>query len=458
MRAVGIFPAGGLRETADGLRNELIGRTVRDAAGRSPFYRRHFADLDLSIIHRIEDLAVLPRLAKSDVRAAGYSILCGGQIPSHVQNTSGSTGSPLLLFRSQEEMTFIRAFFSHVHGEEAGDRLRPVVLALTIPHHGTPTPIPGHAFVLQTALTDDELLDQSITLLESSFDLHGVENRVSAIVGSFSQILVLTNYLLENGRMDLAESIRHIELTGDYLTPRWRKILASVWRCSIVDRYSLAEIFGGATHCPLCGSYHFDPHVIPELVVPGKQEPVEAGVIGELLLTSLSPFVQYQPFIRYVSGDLFVRRAIGCRHESWEFRGRTTHALFDPRDPSRLLIDGRAVIDAIDVLPTVSRPSRYRDLTALSYSRSSGRPVYAGSVEVVGTRVRARLRIELAHTPALFPDATREIVDAVGEAVLSQAPVMRNAVAAGDIHFEVECVPPGVIQPLEKRSQVWEIS
>jgi hypothetical protein len=131
--------------------------------------------------------------------------------------------------------------------------------------------------------------------------------------------------------------------------------------------------------------------------------------------------------------------------------------LFDPREVGRLMIDGRAVIDAVDAVATVARPARYRDLSTVRYGAAAGQPVFAGEARVEQGVLHARLSIELAHTPQLFPQASQAVRDDVRTAILAEAPAMAADVAAARATFDVDCRPPGSTALLKKLSRVWEI-
>jgi phenylacetate-coenzyme A ligase PaaK-like adenylate-forming protein len=99
---------------ADCLRDELIPRTIREAAEGSPFYRQLYQDYDWRMVQRVADLALLPSVTKESVRQQGKQMLVEGKTCSHVQNTSGSTGPPVVIYRSVEEAQFIWDFFSRI--------------------------------------------------------------------------------------------------------------------------------------------------------------------------------------------------------------------------------------------------------------------------------------------------------------------------------------------------------
>ena len=79
--------------------------------------------------------------------------------------------------------------------------------------------------------------------------------------------------------------------------------------------YSLTEFNGVALECPMVSHrYHFDASIFAEVLDPITHAPVSIGEEGLLALTSLHPFQQAQPFIRYAPGDVvrLVRPTCRC--------------------------------------------------------------------------------------------------------------------------------------------------
>src|SRR5262249_52436588 len=90
---------------------------------------------------------------------------------------------------------------------------------------------------------------------------------------------------------------------ASYLTPQWRASHERTWKCAVIDRFGLSEIFGGATQNLACGWWHFDPVVIPEVIGHRSGTVIKEGR-GLLILTGLFPFQEAQPMVRYSTGDL----------------------------------------------------------------------------------------------------------------------------------------------------------
>jgi len=390
---------------------------------------------------------------REDVRVAGEMMLCRGLHISHLQNTSGTSGEPLLLYRSIEETQFIREFFSEVHGGHTADEL-PLILNLKVPHHGTGTPIPTRVCVLESGVADEELLDHTLLVLRKTFRVPGLASRVSAISGSYSQALALTNHCIERRFETAAFAIRYIYLTGQYLTLRWKQLLEQYWNAKVVDRYSLSEMFGGGTKCGICEGFHFDPLIIPELVSTADHTPIHEGV-GVLLLTTLYPFVQMQPLIRYWTGDVFERTVGQCPSPSFYFKGRESQCLFDPFSVSQVLISATDLLDSIDPHPEVRRPPQFLDMPSL-YREAAGRPIFMPSYSINGTLLRCRIEIEFTFTPSLYPMRVEEILAAIRNSILAKSTAFTKAVMSGRAVLDLIAVGPGSLPLVVKKSQLWK--
>lgn len=443
----------------DCLRDALIQETISRAIAGSSFYRSLYARSNLrsDAVVSTSDLARLPIVTKAELRAAGRSALAHADttVVSHVQNTSGSTGQRFFLFRSLAEVQFISDFFGDL-AKSAPPLSGPVPLLLQLqyPYHGTSTPVPGRAFVLTTAVHDPMLLDHAVEHLEREWTLPGVEPRVSLISGGASGVFELTNHVTRAGidcRRDFA--VRHIALEGDHITPRWRQVLESTWGATIHARYSMSEIFGGATHCAACGGYHFDPHVVPEIVDRETKERLPSGT-GVLVLTSLFPFVQLQPMIRYWTGDLFRLDPDRCWSPSYDFLGRLDHSLFWPAGATVPLLAGVHVIEAVDDIPEASR--------GLSGHRDKGELAFAGSIPHCRGIVREdgrpaiTIEVECAANLDLFPARRAELASSVRARLAGHSPLLASMLAERRIDLEIRFVTGSGRGRLGKSAVFWE--
>jgi hypothetical protein len=439
------------------LANELIAETVQQAMS-SPFYADLYrrSGVDPASVARLTDLPSLPIVEKEELRTAGSLALCDtGLTMSHLQHTSGTTGEPFLVHRSAEEAQFIQDFFTRLNQPRARNGTRaPLMLQVQFPDHGTSTPIPAHIFVVPFSVTSEPLVQNAILMLGKEFALPGVEPRASILSGSHTGLMVLTNYVVER-EIDAGRefAIKLVHSEGRYLTARWRAVLQDVWGATISNKYSLAEVFGGASECLRCGGFHFDPFVVPEVVDLATREPIDEGT-GALLLTSLYPFVQLQPMIRYWTGDLFDVRDAGCYAPTLRYRGRLNHALLDPNRADRPLLAGVDLIESLDQHPEVNRTIRFRDLVSVQYQQAGGEIKAHGIVTRARGTSEIRLIVELAFEPRLYRERTARLRERINQELM-RSPALAGAVASGEATFDVEFARPGSLGSIDRFGDFW---
>lgn len=443
----------------DGLRNELIPGTVATAFAGSPFYRALYENHNINVaaIQNVNDLQALPVVTKDQLRTAGRAALCWpDRTPvSHIQNTTGTTGEQFFLYRSVAETKFIFDFYAELAAAEPHPHPAPVMLQLQLPHHGTSTSVPAPVFAIPFSVNDDHLIEYAVVLLRKEFDIPGVDRRVSILSGSQTGILTLTNYLLEHDvdcKREFGIKLIHVE--GRYLTSRWRRVLREAWGAAISDKYSLAEVFGGAGWCGECEGFHFDPHVVPELIDFAGEKTLGAGV-GVLLLTSLYPFVQLQPMIRYATGDIFALDPDRCSEPRFEFLGRRSHALFNPKNPSELWLTGIDIIEALDPIPEINRTARFRDLTSVQYSKATGRLRVRGYRQEMNGICNLTLKVEVSVPISLYPERRQTLEKEIAADLLARSTTLSQLVSKGEVTLGVDLVKSGTLGTLERITQLW---
>lgn len=441
-----------LRGDADCLRNLLLPATVRRAWKGSRYYRGLYdrGSIDPQSILTVEDLPCLPVVTKADIRNSGRDARCFPDKTrvSHVQHTSGTTGKPLFFYRSVEEVRFIREFFSQLCSE-TGQCISELPLTLVLSGmdwHGTPTPIPGNAFPIHCSLLSESYFSVAVDLLSKQFDIPGVTPRVQTLMGS-NELLTFTSWCLERGiRCKEEFAVQAIQLTGIYVTSRWRKLLSDVWGAAVLDRYTMAEHFGGATRISEQDGFRFDPHIVYELVDFAGHGPVREGP-GVMLLTSLYPFVQLQPLIRYWTGDIFALHPAskeGC--PAFEFLGRESQALFHPDDPGQLMLSGVDVIEALDGYHEVARTSNFREHSDLSFNGADGYPIFGGLYQRSNGKLIFRLQVGVATSPYVFPHRERDLRESMRADVLSRSERFASLVEDREAELIVEYVPAGQLE------------
>lgn len=431
-------------------RDRLLRETIAWCVHASPFYRRRFGAAADGFAG-LDDLTKLPVLFRDDILAHHRELRCGDELPAYIQYTTGSTGKFLPLVRGAAEARFIGEFFTHqVQSLLASGAVRPLTLALTSAYHGSPTPVPGWPYVVAAGVYDRTQALQAKELLVMEHDLPGVEPRVTTLIGADVLVEALTAFLRAEGMDPRSLAVRQIIVTGGYLTPRRKQLLGEFWGARVQDRYSLSELFGGASECGVGGPWVFDTHVVAEVVHPRTLEPVTRGV-GVLLLTGLYPFVQMMPMVRYHTGDLVevAGRLPGSGDLLVRLMGRERRSVLDVSGSEvvPLLLAG-PLYEVIDDLAEVAVTRRFPDLGDSPELELAGKLHYEVSWNldpVPGARIE--LRLGLRYPPELHPAKTTALITELRGALYARFPALRNRVASGELELVLAAAPAAQVAP-----------
>lgn len=345
------------RDLSAALRERLIDLTVRTAARQSPYYSARFKELetgDQGPTIGSEALRGLPILERQDAVAAGSSIRSQVAKYGFSTYTSGTTGEPLIVDRSAQEQAYLRCYFGGtLKTKPDGHR---VVLGLVGFFHGKQLQIPTHSMTVPVVLSGESGCRQALALLRRDFVVDGSPRRITAISGSVVDAQLLSAFLETEDLAEATEPVTTIKLTSHILTSSTARRLEEFWGCRVVDRYSLSEIFFGATQCTECGFHHFDSYGVAEIVKRDGTPVLDEGR-GRLVLTSFYPFSQMTPFVRYAPGDVAEMCATGCRRgESFRLLGRESRSAFIGDGTYETLIGESEVLEALDPRPEIRRP------------------------------------------------------------------------------------------------------
>lgn len=110
---------------------------------------------------------------------------------------------------------------------------------------------------------------------------------------------LLCNYIIEHN-IDIPDSVRYIEFSGELLTDRVRRLTKDVFRCSIANQYGTNEVETIAYECPHGAMHIMNSNVYVEIVDDIGRNVSGTGE-GNIVVTSKTNKVM--PFIRYKIGD-----------------------------------------------------------------------------------------------------------------------------------------------------------
>ena len=112
-------------DTLRALQEEKLFTLIHRAHQHSPFYQRLYQHVDMRKIKSLDDIRRLPVLTKREVRAHWEEIFIGSRWNKTVAHTSGTTGSPMRLYRDYQSIVEENAYlWAHrmANGHEIGMR------------------------------------------------------------------------------------------------------------------------------------------------------------------------------------------------------------------------------------------------------------------------------------------------------------------------------------------------
>lgn len=434
-------------------RNRLLAKTIHHAFNTVPLYRKLYGNISQIDKFSLDDLDRLPIIDKKIIQTSGEDALSYTVQTRYFQYTSGTTDFPFIIHRSYEESDFINRFFAKLLEEDMSE-LHSLVLSLSDFIHGTPTSIPGKDFVIPICILDGSTAKFAVQLLLKQYNLSGFSKNVNVISGPLAQVVLFTQYLVENGYEPKKYNIKQICIFGHYLSDHYFRFLKEHWNCVIVNRYSLTEAFGGATEIDKT-SFVFDVHIIPQ-VVNEHGVGLDEGE-GRLILTSLFPFVQRQPMIRYDTGDIFTLKKDASGNAKFSFRGRSRRCT----DITKVLHSDKKIkgnfdgnihhkpdecikkyilceADILDVLDGVSiiRRTSHAGEIPIKNRQVFGLPFF--SLDFNKESNRSQILLNVQCESELPPLLLREASEHIRESMLNKSKTLADEVNTGNINFRVE--------------------
>lgn len=308
--------------------DELWRRQWDYVRAHSEFYRHKLGDA----VHRdvcLDTLQELPFTDKDELRQSqerqypfGDYVACPHESISRLQVTSGTTGRPMVLTNTQNDLAWIariggRAFYSA--GLRPGDR---VVHCLN--------------YCMWTGGLTDHLNLEAAGACVIPFGVGNAEKlldtiqdlRITAISCTPSYPALLETILKERGQLprDLGLRLALFGGEGGLDTPGFRNRLEDTWGFAARNaNYGMSEvmsILASQSEISTDLYFHASDAIFAELIdEQGARLPMVEGNTGELVCTHLRK--ECQPLIRYRTRDLITitgTDTAACGRTSWRFR------------------------------------------------------------------------------------------------------------------------------------------
>lgn len=393
-------------------------RMLSHAWERVPHYRRSWSEagVDGRVLQamRMEDLPMLPAVAKSDLRRAPESFLARGELRWRValrESTSGSTGEPVTVTSTAAlQRAYLAAREARSFRWAGASLLLPKATIggrAVVPRADSPGPYHRQNEAEQQCyLSAFHISPGNAPAYVEALRRH----RPRVLTGYASSYFSLARMMLAQG-LALGYPPDCLVLCADKLTPEMKGVIYEAFRARPFEEYGSVENAALATECEF-GSLHVHPDFGIVEIVDGDGLPVPPGEDGRILCTSLLNRVQ--PLIRYDIGDVgrWSQHPCPCGREQLpvleEIVGRVEDIVTGP--------DGREVVRlcSLQGVPKVvaSQVVQYR-ADAITVRVIAGEGFGAAEEklirEILGTRRLGKVRIDIEKVSDLERTAAGKV-------------------------------------------------
>ncbi|PIG92854.1 CoF synthetase [Gloeocapsopsis sp. IPPAS B-1203] len=429
------------------LQTALLWRTVEHAQRHTIYYKREvYAAWQESSQTKRTSLDGLPTIDRATITSHFPEFIANDVHLRSVCHTSGTTGQPLEIYKSFEEVNFIGRFFTELFQPAFTVPSRPLTLSFPTPHHGVPVPMPSPGISFVSGVTDDTLIRDALRVLSTEYHVVNHDRRISILSGMAFQVLFFTSFLLEQQIDPKSFQLRLINVAGGFVPLHWRRFLGDAWGCIVNDRFSLTETVGGASRCHTCQWFKPDPHVFFEVIEVDSEEPVDEG-IGRLVVTNLYPFAQMMPLIRYVTGDIVRCRTCHCTPSPvFQFLGRARNSISSGSGKNRRwFIFSAELHEVLAGIPDLNVYEWFSNVREVKDRTVGSLPIVAlKSSENSNGQLEILLSVELKYAPHCYPERLREIEKLIVEYLKNvEGSEFGAAYDSGEMTFTVQFLPPG---------------
>ena len=293
-----------LREYRSGIPESTTGAALsailRHAISNVPFYSQ-FGSLPVAEAP-LEALRALPLIDKSIVREREED-LCSTDLSRrkwHMDRSGGSTGEPVKIIQDAEYVERVDAverLASHLVGRDVG---QPQVMLWG----SVRDIVKGGGDMQQSlrrALTNSTVVN-AFRMTEATMrdTLSLIDRRPPRLIVAYAQAVYELARFAERNSIPVRRQ-KAIVTCADTLRPFMREAIERVFGCPVFDRYGTREVGVIACEIPGYQGLWIAPWTCHVEIIDSSGAPVEDGVEGEIVITSLANFAM--PLIRYRVGD-----------------------------------------------------------------------------------------------------------------------------------------------------------
>jgi len=315
------------QEQLDELQNKKLRKIIQHCYKNVPYYRKLFDNLGLKPkdIQTKEDLQKLPYLDKYLVKDNFDKLIAKNKskLLCNIGQTSGTTGTPLKIYRDYHSINFENAAVYRHYSNAADTKSRKVTLRgqVVVPVNVQKPPF------WQYNSADNELIMSSYHLSDKTAKIfiEKIKEFNPQIICAYPSSVHLLAKHFDNSNQKF--KLNAVFTSSEKLKKHQRELIEKVFECKVYDWYGQAERVVAIGQCAK-GTYH----IIEDYSIV---ETLEADSGLELVGTNLDNYIM--PLLRYKTGDNVKLSTLKCScgthfREVSAIEGRETNYYFLTND------------------------------------------------------------------------------------------------------------------------------
>ncbi len=378
-------------------------RTARRLAAQSPFYARRFADAGVDPAKLdLAGLAKFPVTVKADLLGAPEDFQCADVTRHLATRTTGTTGRPVEIWLSRYEMA-----------------LWPAMGALASVLRDTLRPTDTYQVNISSRQTAAVNLDVAIcSLVGAGCRLLGLVPPDEALdnlgKGGITLLSTAPSYLgelvvaaRERGLGPADFTLRRIDVGGEVLSPSLAAAAAETFGARVNDMFGMTEVIPvTARTCSQAHLHHDTNTGLVEFVDLSTGEPAASGSLASVVITPFFPYRECMPVFRYDTRDvvrLLPDEPLTCELSAVpgtsKVVGKADQVV---RLGEHTTLTPRALVEAVEALPTSPWPARFRAAVTdgrITLTLPESAVAGLGEAEAVRHFADAGLDVDLALVP-----------------------------------------------------------
>jgi len=394
------------------MQEKKLQELIKYLSQHSPFYKELFAtnNIGAADIKTLNDLKKIPATSKEHLQQLNDDFLCVARDKIiEYSSTSGTLGSPVTVALTENDLDRLayNEYLSFISAQGSPDDIYQLMLTMDRQFMAGMAYYSGirkmGAGIIRLGPGVPSLQWETILRLKPTA-IVAVPSFIIKLIGYAAEHQIDINKTSVKKAICIGENIRNIDFSPSVLG----KKITDQWNIKLYSTYASTEMQTAFTECRECRGGHMQPELIITELLDENDQPVAAGMPGEVTITTLG--VEGMPLLRYKTGDicLYFDEPCGCGRNSIrlspvvgrkkqmiKYKGTT---LFPP-----------ALFDLLNEMEEIL------DFVAEVYSNEIGTDevlihiLPANHTEACDRKIRANLQARLRVTPHIQYTTAEEI-------------------------------------------------